>query len=90
MKAFICVYRHLYRNKNSKAIKQQIEQVEYFQSYIEEYSLENNFYDWGDDPSFFMSKQLFGDYKHVTWGVCRRNVRIQLSEGDVVIFFCGN
>ncbi len=51
--------------------------------------LANNFYDWGDDPSFFMSKQLFGNFNHVTWGVCRRNVRIQLSEGDVVIFFCG-
>jgi hypothetical protein len=68
MKAFICVYRHPYRDKNSKAIQRQVIRVEYFQSYIKEYSLDNNFYDWGDDPSFFMSTEVFGDYNHATWG----------------------
>ena len=43
------------------------------------------FYDWGDDPAFFASKEFGGN---VTWGVCRGDVRWKLKEGDIVVFFC--
>jgi hypothetical protein len=89
MRAFICVYRHPEPGKERKKVEKQISHVEYLGLYLQEYFQPDNFYDWGDDPSFFISKQIFGDYNHVTWGVCRRNVRVQLKEGDVVIFFCG-
>lgn len=50
---------------------------------------EDNFYDWGDDPSFFAATEFAGDAKFATWGVCRRDVRKQLDKDDLVIFFCG-
>lgn len=43
-------------------------------------------YDVGDDPSFFSAKRLRGP---VTWGVCRQDVRNQLTfdtEGQLVQF----
>ena len=41
-------------------------------------------YEAGDDPSFFSAERNDGP---VTWGVCRRDVRSQVSAGDVVAFF---
>ena len=41
-------------------------------------------YEAGDDPSFFSAAKNDGP---VTWGVCRRDVRSQVSAGDVVAFF---
>jgi hypothetical protein len=41
-------------------------------------------FDLGDDPSFFAASHLKGP---VTWGVCRPDVRGQLSPGDQVVFF---
>jgi hypothetical protein len=40
--------------------------------------------DYGDDPSFYMTRK-FG--VQLSWGVCRTDVRNQLKEGDVVVFF---
>ncbi len=46
------------------------------------------FYDWGDDPAFFAAEEFFGDVNKASWGVCRRDVREKLRNGDFVIFFC--
>ena len=46
------------------------------------------FYDWGDDPSFFGAEEFIGDVRRASWGVCRPNVRRELSKGDFVTFFC--
>jgi hypothetical protein len=47
-----------------------------------------NFWDWGDDPSFFAAEHRLGDVRRASWGVCRADVRKALSEGDLVVFFC--
>lgn len=57
--------------------------------YWEEYKKETTFLDYGDDPSFFCSKYFHKDLKHVSWGVCRPDVRREVKDGDAVIFFCG-
>jgi hypothetical protein len=44
-------------------------------------------YDLGDDPSFFSSKSFAEHGGRLTWGVCRRDVRNAVSQGDVVAFF---
>ncbi len=41
-------------------------------------------YDNGDDPSF-RAMRKFG--RQLTWGVCRQDVRNEISEGDVAVFF---
>src|ERR1700733_1304206 len=41
-------------------------------------------YDNGDDPSFY-AKRRFGG--RLTWGICRQDVRNQLSPNDIVVFF---
>jgi hypothetical protein len=46
--------------------------------------LQNWPYDAGDDPSFY-AKHKFGG--QLTWGICRQDVRNQLSPDDVVVFF---
>ena len=46
------------------------------------------FYDWGDDPAFFAAEEFLGDVNPASCGVCRRDVREQLRNGDFVIFFC--
>ena len=59
-----------------------------------ERNLKNNearngrFYDWGDDPAFFAAEEFLGDVRQASWGVCRPDVRRQLSRGDFVVFFC--
>jgi len=56
--------------------------------FLDDYPKLNCFYDWGDDPAFFSAKNLLGDYRFATWGVCRRDVRNQLTKGDLIIYFC--
>ncbi len=91
MKAFICVYRHLI--PNNADIKRTIEIADKkkpaVHMFLAAYNKDSCFYDWGDDPAFFSAKEYFGDWQHATWGICRRDVRCQLSKGDLVIYFCG-
>jgi hypothetical protein len=56
-------------------------------TFLEDYT--HSYYDWGDDPSFFASRHILGDVRMATWGVCRRDVRAAIREGDFVVFFCG-
>lgn len=87
---FICVYRHI--DPSKKRIKDLIEasnRTPLLQEFHDTYFDDNNFYDWGDDPSFFAAKKYLGDEKFATWGVCRTNVRRQLTKGDMIIFICG-
>lgn len=83
MKIYTCTYRkyspsaiQISRTRNSVA--------KGLNDFVNEYMNEDNFYDWGDDPSIYCSKIFKGK---VTWGVCRPNVRQQLDTGDVIIFF---
>jgi hypothetical protein len=57
--------------------------------FVKEYFKPGNIYDWGDDPAFFMATKEFSNANFATWGVCRPEVRSQLKQGDLVIFFCG-
>jgi hypothetical protein len=87
---FICVYRHLEPNKKKiREIKEASFKTPLLNTFLETYHNDNNFYDWGDDPSFFAAKNYLGDEKFATWGVCRANVRRQLKQDDIVIFICG-
>src|SRR6516225_1494930 len=40
-------------------------------------------YDNGDDPSFFVTRREGG---LLTWGICRRDVRSKIQEGNVSVF----
>jgi hypothetical protein len=90
MKAFICVYRQPIVGPK---IRQQVEiaamNQPLLQTFLNRYGQPDCFYDWGDDPAFFAATELFGDPCYASWGVCRPNVRRQLTTGDLVIFFCG-
>ncbi len=90
MKAFICVYRHPVPS-NADMVKTQktAEKQPLLRKFLDDYSQPNCFYDWGDDPAFFSAKELLGDFRFATWGVCRRDVRNQLTKSDLVIYFCG-
>ena len=41
-------------------------------------------YDRGDDPSFYMMRELGNK---LTWGVCRSDVRNQIQISDIVVYF---
>jgi len=41
-------------------------------------------YDNGDDPSFYVTRQHGGP---LTWGVCRQDLRTQIDDGSIVVFF---
>jgi hypothetical protein len=90
MKAFICVYR---QPIVSPKIRRQVETAAMhqplLQTFLNRYGQPNCFYDWGDDPAFFAATELLGNPSYASWGVCRPNVRRQLTHGDLVIFFCG-
>jgi hypothetical protein len=89
MKAFVCVYRHSVPSPNarSKTVAAALT-TPCLNSYLSSYSLPNSFLDWGDDPSFFAAPQILGSASSASWGVCRRDVRAQLRQGDFVIWFC--
>ena len=87
-KAFICVYRHIeFSNNRRKKTETAAQETPILYKFLETY--EDNFYDWGDDPSFFAATEFNGNVKFATWGVCRRDVRRQLNKNDLIIFFCG-
>lgn len=87
---FVCVYRHIEPDKRKlKEITTAALKTPLLNKFLEIYYDRNNFYDWGDDPSFFAAKNYLGDERFATWGVCRANVRRQLKKGDIVVFFCG-
>lgn len=90
MKAFVCVYRHSIPNMAElRKVATAAEGQPLIRKFLAEYPNPNCFYDWGDDPAFFCAKELVGNVRSATWGVCRRDVRQQLAEGDLVVFFCG-
>jgi hypothetical protein len=90
MKAFICVYRQpIVDRKTLQQVKTAATSQPLLQTFLSRYGQPNCFYDWGDDPAFFSATELFGDPRYASWGVCRPNVRRQLTPGDLVIFFCG-
>jgi hypothetical protein len=90
MRAFICVYRHPIPSKRSrKKVEEQATKDPLLKKFLGEYDNANCFYDWGDDPSFFAAQEILGNSRFATWGVCRRPVRGKLSNGDLVIYFCG-
>jgi hypothetical protein len=42
-------------------------------------------YDIGDDPSFYCSNN---HHTNLTWGICRPDIRNNISSNDVVLYFC--
>jgi hypothetical protein len=44
-------------------------------------------YDLGDDPSFYCSRRFATEGAALSWGICRRNVRTLVEQGDTVAFF---
>jgi hypothetical protein len=88
MKAYVCTYRHfapppLDRKRTEDAARKDPLLDKFLQGY------DNSFFDWGDDPSFFAAHELLGDVRKASWGVCRPDVRKNLQENDLVVFFCG-
>jgi hypothetical protein len=57
--------------------------------FLDAYPGQTSYLDWGDDAAFFSAKHRLGDIRAASWGVCRRDVRAALSQGDFVAFFCG-
>ena len=97
MKAYLCVYRQFkVRAINwakSKALvhdNPKLRVGKFLRRYKRnlEGSTTGRFYDWGDDPAFFGAEEFLGDVRQASWGVCRPDVRRQLSRGDFVVFFC--
>ena len=94
MKCYVCVYRQPVVNRRKwERSWREAENKRGLRTYLERYELGFDqgaacFYDWGDDPAFFAAEEFLGDVNRASWGVCRRNVREELREGDYVIFFC--
>ena len=99
MKGYICVYRQPIINPIDWASSQFVikERPELnIRKFLSRYkrnindteSRNRRFYDWGDDPGFFGAEEFLRDVRRASWGVCRRDVRKQLSIGDFVVFFC--
>ncbi|MGH9606328.1 MAG: hypothetical protein ACRD3N_11595 [Terracidiphilus sp.] len=87
MKAYLCTYRQrtpLLGELNAMSGASKGDDL--LAKFLKEY--QSSFYDWGDDPSFFAAKHMLHDVRSATWGVCRRDVRKELAEGDIVVFFC--
>jgi hypothetical protein len=88
MQAYVCVYRrHLPSKADRKRTQEPAKSDAALSKFLDEY--DDSFYDWGDDPAFFAAQFFMSDVQCATWGVCRRDVRQQLKDGDVVVFFCG-
>jgi len=89
VKAFVCVYRHPippvgdWEKTNAAAREDPL-----LQKFLYQYNNSGCYYDWGDDPSFFAARERLCSVGSASWGVCRSDVRGQLSVGDYVVFFC--
>ena len=97
MKFYICVYRQPLLTKKvwGKASKNAASDdvlKEYLKRYKNRFKKnrwgKGRFYDWGDDPAFFSAEHLLNDVNRATWGVCRPDVRRNLTKGDALVFFC--
>jgi len=87
MQTFICVYRrYIPKNAEWKRTVEVAESDPRLADFIRLYL--DSYFDWGDDPSFYSAQTWLGDVNSASWGVCRRDVRGRLREGDLVIFFC--
>jgi hypothetical protein len=86
--AYLCTYRRKTPSpRELRQTKAAAERDPLLRTFLEGY--DNTYYDWGDDPSFFAAEHLLGNVRRASWGVCRRDVRNTLGEGDLVVFFCG-
>src|SRR5437762_1781235 len=89
MNAYVCVYRHRtpsrleWKRTEATAVRDEL-----LTTFLREY--DDGYFDWGDDPGFFAAQHRLGDARMASWGVCRRDVRIALREGDSVVFFCAS
>ena len=94
MKCYVCVYRQPALNPSKwKRSCREAGNKRGLRKYLKLYrsGFEQGatcFYDWGDDPAFFAAVEFLGDVNRASWGVCRRDVREKLCNGDFVIFFC--
>ena len=87
-RGYACVYRRkLISRSDWQRTEDLAESDPNLKRFLREYL--DSFYDWGDDPAFFSGKTFEGNARYATWGVCRTDVRRKLSEGDLVVFFCG-
>jgi hypothetical protein len=90
VRAFIVVYQHAIRTENEILHTRKNNIGNHLvEKYLEEYLKSDSYLDWADDPSFFCAREMLGDIRKASWGVCRRDVRKQLRSGDIVVFFCG-
>ena len=87
MQGYTCVYRHFLP---SKADWDKTCQAALLDPTLDKFlgKYNDQYYDWGDDPSFFAAREFLGNVRHASWGVCRRNVRQHLKPGGLVVFFC--
>jgi hypothetical protein len=89
MKAFICVYQHPNPSPGSwKRTAVAAGTDPHLAEFLRRYYDDDTFYDWGDDPGFFAATRLLGDPAMASWGVCRPDVRRQLSPGDFIVWIC--
>ena len=97
MNCYLCVYRQPITTGWDKTWKEaSSEDNHVLKKYLQRYKKRlkkpkegiGRFYDWGDDPAFFGAEEFLGDIRKASWGVCRPDVRRNLEEGDVVVFFC--
>jgi hypothetical protein len=89
MKAFICVYQHPIPSKREWRLTESAAADDpLLRDFLARYHDDDFFYDWGDDPSFYSATNVLGDARAASWGVCRRDVRSQLREGDFIVWFC--
>jgi hypothetical protein len=89
VKAYVCTYRQPHIDpsvREWRLTKPLAESDPLLSRFLNGYR--ENFWDWGDDPSFFAAEHRLGDVRRASWGVCRADVRRALSEGDLVVFFC--
>jgi hypothetical protein len=87
MKAFVCVYQHPIPSKSAwNKTKNAAANSPQLSEFLDRYHDSDFFYDWGDDPGFFAATKLLGDPTHASWGVCRADVRGQLSKGDFIVW----
>ena len=99
MKCHLCVYRQpliedrvIRRSRAGNGRRPELKVDKFLSRYKRALDVGRNgggrFYDWGDDPGFFAAEEFLGDVRGASWGVCRPDVRRELSKGDFVVFFC--
>ena len=99
MKCYLCVYRQpliddrvIRRSRAGNRRRPELKVDKFLSRYKRALDVGRNaggrFYDWGDDPGFFAAEEFLGDVRGASWGVCRPDVRSELSKGDFVVFFC--